>query len=124
MDIFVLWRGTLEAFKNELRARRKDNELIIKTIIDGRGRYAWKLDEEDRLPHRKDSYKCNEVRAWLLTKGINTNIENIELTMPPEYLPSVQGDSVSIFNSINERGRKVDEKILKEIKNSEKKRKP
>ena len=46
--------------------------------------------------------------AWLLTKGINTNIENIELTMPPEYLPSVQGDSVSIFNSINERGRKVD----------------
>ena len=59
-----------------------------------------------------------------LTKGINTNIENIELTMPPEYLPSVQGDSVSIFNSINERGRKVDEKILKEIKNSEKKRKP
>ena len=124
MDIFVLWRGTFEAFKNELRARRKDNELIIKTIIDGRGRYAWKLDEEDRLPHRKDSYKCNEVRAWLLTKGINTNIENIELTMPPEYLPSVQGDSVSIFNSINERGRKVDEKILKEIKNSEKKRKP
>ena len=59
------------------------------------------------MPHRTDAYKCNEVRAWLLTKGINTNIENIELTMPPQYLPSVQGDSVSIFNSINKRGKKV-----------------
>ena len=76
------------------------------------------------MPHREDAYKCSEVRAWLSTKGIDTNIENIELKMPPEYLPSVQGDSVSMFNSINERGRKVDEKILKEIKNSEKKREP
>ena len=59
------------------------------------------------MPHRTDAYKCNEVRAWLLTKGINTNIENIELTMPPQNLPSVQGDSVSIFNSINKRGKKV-----------------
>ena len=107
MDIFILWRGKFEAFKNELRTRKKDHNLIIKTIIDGRGGYEWKLDEEDRLPHRTDAYKCNEVRAWLLTKGINTNIENIELTMPPQYLPSVQGDSVSIFNSINKRGKKV-----------------
>jgi len=124
MDIFVLWRGKFEAFKNELRARRKDHKLIIQTIIDGRGGYEWKLDEEDRLPHRTDAYKCNEVRTWLLTKGINTNIENIELVMPPEYLPSVQGDSVSIFNSINEPHKKVYKKELKEIKNSEKKRKP
>ena len=107
MDIFILWRGKFEAFKNELRTRKKEHKLIIKTIIDGRGGYEWKLDEEDRLPHRTDAYKCNEVRAWLLTKGINTNIENIELTMPPQYLPSVQGDSVSIFNSINKRGKKV-----------------
>ena len=114
-DISILWGGTFEAFKNELRARKKKKNLIIRTIIDGRGGYEWKLDEEDRLPHREDAYKYNEARAWLSSKNKETHIKNIELTMPPLFLESVQGDTVQIFNTVNKRGVKVSKKDALEI---------
>lgn len=123
-DISILWGGTFEAFKNELRTRKKNNMLIIRTIIDGRGGYEWKLDEEDRLPYREDAYKYDEARAWLSSKNKETHIENIQLTMPPLFLENVQGDTVSMFNAINRRNVKKPKeeiKILNKIKNLENK---
>ena len=123
-DISILWGGTFEAFKNELRTRKKNNMLIIRTIIDGRGGYEWKLDEEDRLPYREDAYKYDEARAWLSSKNKETHIENIQLTMPPLFLENVQGDTVSMFNALNRRNvknQKEEIKILNKIKNLENK---